>query len=565
MPCDNILNLPEELLLAIVHRLNEEQYGEWDFKVRDLKVLRATCKVFNRIASPYLYPVLYLSCHQPDLDVFRLVANNPLLIGGVRQLIIDDTTIPASVTDWAAYKDAVALLAYNKRGLYPEGACGRYEDRGDLSGLYRCFSAMTIKKDYWELFNSIAKGHHENRLAHADINALKEALPRLTSLHTLVVSNRTVYDEDILVVESPVTKMWRRVAPSIGGLLWEGKVPLAPRCDWGPYDIETEEEWCKVTSLDWLDDRLFTKESPVKPDPAQRERSGSPESWHGIVDAANHFHNNHRAMYRANRVGQDPSILSREARAIQIALLVLEDPKLSSQIRSFRVDASEDIVDDTYDPGLSIGLFSSLSSFAARLTRAFTTTNITSLQLILSNYKNTEKGRAVMGEGRVTQLLASVPQLEHLHFEPHSMATVGALPDMTYPRLRTVFFRCGEVDPKKLINFFRRHGSTLEYVNIRYCNILPSSEQTLGDVADQLNCEGIMPLADGIMYDVIVADTILSCGKMGDVLEPMYYDRSDISSEDVEYWSIKKGVIKEADPYGSLERKRRQKEHSNSS
>jgi len=270
-------------------------------------------------------------------------------------------------------------------------------------------------------------------------------------------------------------------------------------------------------------------------------------------------------MYHANRVGQDPSILSRESRAIQVALLVLEDPKLSSQIRSFRVDASEDIVDDTYDPGLSMGLFNHLSSFPERLTRAFTATNITSLRLILSNYQNPKMGRKVMGEGRVTRLLASVPQLEELHFEPHAMATVGALPDMTYSRLRRVFFRCGEVDPEKLINFFRRHGSTLEYVNIRYCNILPSSEQTWGDVADRVNLEGIMPLAGGSMYDVIIADTILSCGKMGDVLEPMYYDRRDISLEGVEYWSIEKGVITEADIYGRAGRKRGQKEHSNSS
>lgn len=291
MPCDSILNLPKELLLAIVHRHKEEQYGqtEWDFKVRDLKVLRATCKVFNRIASPYLYPVLYLSCHQPDLDIFRLVANNPLLIGGVRQLIIDDTTVPASVTDWAAYKNAVALLAYNRRGLYPEGFCERYEGPDGLSGMYRYFPAMTMKKDYWEIFSSIAKGHHENRLAHADINALKEALPRFTSLDTLVVSNRTVYDKDILAVESPVTKMWRRVAPSVGGLLWEGKVPLAPRCDWGPYDIETEEEWSEVTALDWLDDRLFTKASPVEPDPAQQERPDTPEFVSSLENLRKNF------------------------------------------------------------------------------------------------------------------------------------------------------------------------------------------------------------------------------------------------------------------------------------
>jgi hypothetical protein len=85
----HILRLPDELLVAVVELLPGGA----------LKATRAICRKLNSIASPYLYPALYLSCHQLDLDVFRLVANNSLLIGGVKELVIDDTTLSSRLAN----------------------------------------------------------------------------------------------------------------------------------------------------------------------------------------------------------------------------------------------------------------------------------------------------------------------------------------------------------------------------------------------------------------------------------------------------------------------------------
>jgi hypothetical protein len=51
---------------------------------------------------------------------------------------------------------------------------------------------MKLERKYWELFKNISQGHHENRLAHADLNALKQALPHFTSLRRLIVTKHTV-------------------------------------------------------------------------------------------------------------------------------------------------------------------------------------------------------------------------------------------------------------------------------------------------------------------------------------------------------------------------------------
>ncbi|KAF4427405.1 hypothetical protein FACUT_9636 [Fusarium acutatum] len=102
----HILRLPDELQVAVVELLPGNA----------LKATRATCRKLNSIASPYLYPVLYLSCHQLDLDVFRLVASNPLLIGGVKELVIDDTTLSPRLTNWEVYRTVAS---------YPQNWPGR--------------------------------------------------------------------------------------------------------------------------------------------------------------------------------------------------------------------------------------------------------------------------------------------------------------------------------------------------------------------------------------------------------------------------------------------------------
>jgi hypothetical protein len=112
---------------------------------------------------------------------------------------------------------------------------------------------------------------------------------------------------------------------------------------------------------------------------------------------------------------------------------------------------------------------------------------MTELHLILSNFQDGQKGRDIMDQGRVTQLLSSMLQLEELYFEPHGMATVGALPEIRFPRLQRVEFCCGEVNPDKLMSFLERQGSILKTLHIDNCNIPTDLGQLWGDVADRIN------------------------------------------------------------------------------
>ena len=263
MSSKTLLDMPDELLLAILDHLKKDSYGTgcWQFKIIDVKTLRASCKRLNRIVSPYLYQTLYLSCHQLDLDVFRLVTKNPLLIGGVRELVIDDTTFPTCINDWNTYKRAVTLWAYTQKD--PDFD----EDEDDLEEweIQRRFdvsSSMVVTKSMWEHFNGGIKGHHENRLAHADIAALKEALPKMKSLCSLIVTNCTPFEDR--QSDSPFARMWRS-PPSGGGRRpsW-GERPWAPRCDWEPR--LGDEPDSEAYSWDWLDDRIFTTVHPGEPD-----------------------------------------------------------------------------------------------------------------------------------------------------------------------------------------------------------------------------------------------------------------------------------------------------------
>ncbi|SCO08026.1 uncharacterized protein FFMR_07417 [Fusarium fujikuroi] len=288
-----------------------------------IKASRLTSKRLNRIASRYLFPVLYISCHQLDFDVFCMVSKNPLLIGGVRELVIDDTTVPPSVRDWPTYQKVVT---------FPKDADDRRDhlelDEGetlDPDFMNREPSKVKPCEKAWELFSSTAQGHHENRLAHADFDALKRALPGLKNLKTLVLTNRMADDRfsegaQSSVSSSPVVKVWRRFER-------EGYLPLVPRCDWHP-TTQGLQDRTPVNTMDWLDDRL---DLYLEQQDDEAFKQG-------------------RAEFLFDCDSSELLVLAREARAIFLALLVLEDPKLQSQLTEFRVDATYDISPEGINP-----------------------------------------------------------------------------------------------------------------------------------------------------------------------------------------------------------------------
>ncbi|SCV51360.1 uncharacterized protein FFFS_09887 [Fusarium fujikuroi] len=356
-----------------------------------IKASRLTSKRLNRIASRYLFPVLYISCHQLDFDVFCMVSKNPLLIGGVRELVIDDTTVPPSVRDWPTYQKVVT---------FPKDADDRRDhlelDKGetlDPDFMNREPSKVKPCEEAWELFSSTAQGHHENRLAHADFDALKRALPGLKNLKTLVLTNRMADDRfsegaQSSVSSSPVVKVWRRFER-------EGYLPLVPRCDWHP-TTQGLQDRTPVNTMDWLDDRL---DLYLEQQDDEAFKQG-------------------RAEFLFACHSSELLVLAREARAIFLALLVLEDPKLHSQLTEFRVDATYDIQSQGHQPGLAITLFDRQSPFAARLGSGFSAAiNITKLDLTLSNFSYGIMGDAIVEEGRLRRIFESMIQLEELPYD----------------------------------------------------------------------------------------------------------------------------------------------------
>ncbi|KAI1017126.1 hypothetical protein LB505_001980 [Fusarium chuoi] len=472
-----------------------------------IKASRLTSKRLKRIASRYLFPVLYISCHQLDLDVFRMVSKNPLLIGGVRELVIDDTTVPQSVRDWPTYQKVVT---------FPEDADDRRDhlelDEGetlDPDFMNREPSKVKPCEEAWELFSSTAQGHHENCLAHADFDALKRALPRLKNLQSLVLTNRMADDRfseggQSSVSSSPVVKMWRRFER-------EGYLPLVPRCDWHP-TTQGLQDRTPVNTMDWLDDRLvmdITKGGVSDMTAVQSTYGLYLEQQDDIS----------RAEFLFDCDSSEPLVLAREARAIFLALLVLEDPKLQSQLTEFRVDATYDIQSRGHQPGLAITLFDRQSPFAAQLgSGSSAATNITKLDLTLSNLPYGTVGDAIVEKGRVRRIFESMIQLEELYLEPHGMSIFSILPtDVTFSRLRFVQFSCGHLQPKMLLDFVRRHGRTLKTLIIEHCSLMPYDlELPWWKIIDELtkfHDQAILQLEEGSFDNVFSGRSITDCGR----------------------------------------------------
>ncbi|KLP04695.1 uncharacterized protein LW94_817 [Fusarium fujikuroi] len=433
-----------------------------------IKASRLTSKRLNRIASRYLFPVLYISCHQLDFDVFCMVSKNPLLIGGVRELVIDDTTVPPSVRDWPTYQKVVT---------FPKDADDRRDhlelDKGetlDPDFMNREPSKVKPCEEAWELFSSTAQGHHENRLAHADFDALKRALPGLKNLKTLVLTNRMADDRfsegaQSSVSSSPVVKVWRRFER-------EGYLPLVPRCDWHP-TTQGLQDRTPVNTMDWLDDRL---DLYLEQQDDEAFKQG-------------------RAEFLFACHSSELLVLAREARAIFLALLVLEDPKLHSQLTEFR------------------------SPFAARLGSGFSAAiNITKLDLTLSNFSYGIMGDAIVEEGRLRRIFESMIQLEELYLEPHGMSIFSILPtEVTFSRLRFIQFSCGHLHPQMFLDFVRRHGGTLKTLIIEHCSLRPYDLKLpwwkITDDLTEFHDQAILQLEEGSFANVFHGRSITDCGR----------------------------------------------------
>ncbi|KAF5548777.1 hypothetical protein FPHYL_9837 [Fusarium phyllophilum] len=404
----SLLDCPDELIDNIVERLPGSA----------IKAVRKSCKRLNRIASPYLFPVLYLSCHQLDLNVFEMVSENPLLIGGVHELVIDDTTVPLpdTIPDWHTYQKVVTFLEHpeDRRahlGLRPCDTLDPYYMRDEPS-------EVVPTREGWELFRLTAMWHHDNRLAHADVKALKEALPRFKKLERLVVSSRNANDNFSEGAQRAPRAAFRQAlwCGSGGGFKRNTtRLLLLPRDAIGRPAEHLDGIMSNLNYFTSGSEEFFSEMSFVKTEKFEKTE------------------------YQYEAPSSELFALIREARVMHLALLVLEEPKLQCQLTEFRVDASHDTLVNYCQPGLPITLFDKQSPFVERLATGFALAkNITKFRLVLNGCEHQKFAEMIIKEGRVSHTLSSMPQLEELYLELHGMSVFSALPDMTFPRLRCV-------------------------------------------------------------------------------------------------------------------------------
>ncbi|KAH6962223.1 hypothetical protein BKA56DRAFT_736982 [Ilyonectria sp. MPI-CAGE-AT-0026] len=501
----NIFDLPPEILGGILSMLPGQA----------LQSLRASCRGLNQAASPLLFPVLYLSCHPLDLDVFQLVAANELLLGGVRELVIDDTTLAPSLSEWKVFKAAASteeVLWPDRRKPYFPG-----DAPFDIPGRRW---APAPDPTLHELFMSVFKLHHHNRRTHADLTALKDALPRMNGLHSLVLTNRTADEAPASGAQSqdsssPTVRMWRRF-----GTERKERPPFPPRCDWwAAWGSPIPRTYENMLTLDWLDDELernIRQSGPPYGNEVGEEENQQVLYWEGLVSHGEVVPGEYLHFPEVRSI-------AREARGLLVALTALESPGIRSQLREFRVDASHDIIQENCQPGLPIRLFDSVSPFPDRLAAQLgLASNLTSLHLSINDECMPWERDDVIEGGHFGLVLASMPQLEQLVFEAHGMSTVAAIPDdLRFTRLRHVKFSCGHIDPEKLASFIRHHATTLEILRIEYCSIHPHrDEYTWHDVmrgVSELQEKGTTNLREATLFSVFGFKPFSGCGKNGTI------------------------------------------------
>ncbi|KAK7408717.1 hypothetical protein QQX98_009133 [Neonectria punicea] len=477
-----VFDLPPEIVDGILLQLPGQA----------VQALRATCRHLSQAASPFLFPVLYLSCHPLDLDVFRLVAANDLVLsGGVFQ----------------------AAASYTE-GLWPKRRTPYFPRDPSFDVPGREWPPKPDKALH-ELFMSVFERHHHNRRSLADIGALMGALPRMEALRSLVLSNRTADDAPASGAQSqdsssPTVRMWRRF-----GEKRNERPPFPPWCDWslawGSPESRTHES---ILGWDWLDDEL---ERDIQESYVDEDESIVQQDPGVGFDEFDNTDSGNDLQY------PEELPITHEGRGLLVALKALEDPRVQSQLREFRVDASYDLIHGNCQPGLPLRLFDRNSPFPDRLaTQLGHGPNLTRLHLIVhEECIPWERGDAVE-KGRLGHVLGTMPQLEELVFEAHGMATLAAIPDdLTFKRMRRAEFSCGHIDPERLVGFLRRHAATLESLRIEYCSIQPGRETyEWRDVVRDLTAlqrQATTKLKEIVLFSVFGFKPLVGCGKNGSI------------------------------------------------
>ncbi|RSL68981.1 hypothetical protein CEP54_002538 [Fusarium duplospermum] len=512
MPPLHLLDLPNEVIRDVVSLL----------PVKDVKAVRYCCRRLSDAASAFLYRSLYVSCHDPNLMVFEMVSDNPLLLGGVQELIIDDTTVSPVLLNRRLYQQLSSQDGFwkdRKTPYFPRDEDDSWDNEG------RTWSPAATDQMH-QLLVWAYENHHQNRLANSDVAALWAALPGMTSLRSLVLTNRTADDCPAEGAQSkhnssPVVREWRKMGEAL-----RERLPFPPRVDWWVPLEDDQHEGDEVFEPDWLLDGASHYMTPNEDDQFshhEQDDDGLARSDDGNDDAQElalvHTQAENQAALPSNQTPLPLStrLLRRESRGLRIAIEVLRNPTMMHRLTQFRVDASLDTLADVQTPGLSMRIFDFVAPpFVNQLSTAFSKMFLTSFAVVLSNGRENEAGQAILDQRQFSSVLASMHCLRHLMLEAHGMAVVGAIPErFTFPELRTAEFACGLIARPELRRFLRRHRNTLQHLRLLYCSVdddEPSWSDLVQDIL-RLKTMGHTNLRTAVMISGYETVPFTGCGR----------------------------------------------------
>jgi hypothetical protein len=495
----NLLTLPPELLGIIVSQLHSD----------DVKQVRLTCKRLNEIGSHHLYDVLYISSHPLDIEVFETVAKNPLLLQNVRELVIDDTTMSPMLERWPVFR-RYAELEEEHWQLRRNSYCRTkqfFPARGEFT--------VTPDRELHELYRSISIPHHVNRKARKDLELLLTHVPRMHSLRSIVLTNRTADEYHVtgaqsLFNASPTVRLWREFGRERGE-----RPPFPPRCDWRDgWGQPQDSSLGAMYSVDWVDDettRLIREHnidlrteyklekaraeaearSRMEVEEAEEEYDlydeDSMPNWAGKFRDGDDYDDpsgcdeeyqwtetEDDVQKKWDNFLMDPSsrTISQSARGLRIAIEVMKIPGVKEKLTEFRVDASSELLHEDHQPGLNMWLFNRRSPFPGILTRQFIEMpNLRKINLSLNTIKDDSNGECHLEQGLVAQMLSAAQNLEELAIEAHDMQIFAAIPNIAFPRLRRAEFHCGQLTVRQFSDFITLHRHTLRVLVFSNCGI----------------------------------------------------------------------------------------------
>ncbi|KAI9795861.1 MAG: hypothetical protein M1835_005057 [Candelina submexicana] len=92
--------IPTELLVKIFAYHNNKS---------DIKSVRLVCNAFERAASQYLFPRVYLSPHRLHLQILQAVSQHPVFSRYVREIVYDASYFDPDIDDTLKYREKLSL------------------------------------------------------------------------------------------------------------------------------------------------------------------------------------------------------------------------------------------------------------------------------------------------------------------------------------------------------------------------------------------------------------------------------------------------------------------------